>query len=559
VVDLLLSFVALDHKPQQRWIDAALTQLQEALLALAAEAQQHTDTASSSSSSSAGIGVGSQQPPQQPQQHQLLFLPPYDPQQLLRDQQLQEPGLLISQPGPQQQQQQRQPPVEAAELEELQLLFDEAEAEGREADDSYVAAASIAGLQQQQQANQAEAGAPAQQAEQQQGLSSEGLSARMSMSSRASSSHNLSLRWQLLHPGLMPEHLGVLCWCLGRLQFQPSRGWMQLLGEVLLLTVPAVSQEVLVDILVGCVATGYLPVGRLQEQLMVRVLECLPTMPPESLRRTCQALVALEAALVEYEQQPAALAALWQQQGQLTPAPAAAGSYSQHLLQHKPQIAAAVVHRQGIVLTGSTTAQLADVLAYVAAAEQSPSLEYMSAAVTRAVEKLPDGCPTPAVCRLLWALARMGFKPHPQLLHQLLAALQRGLHLLSSQDLADAGWALCTLRHRPGTSWLALYSKEVAAKAGYMEAQALTDTLWALACFAAQPDREWLKQVLLAVGSKAAAGELSQQNAAVVLWALQQLGFQPQQMAGGGSTQPQPATTGVQSAVLALTGVLQSA
>lgn len=549
VVDLLLSFVALDHKPPQRWMDAAVTRLQDALLALAAEAQQHPNTADFSSSS---VGIGMGPGSQQPQQQQLLFLPPYDPQQLLQDQQLQEPGLLISQPGPQQQQQ----PVEAAELEELQLLFDEAE-EG-EADDSSVAAESITGLQQQQQqqVQQAEAGAPVQPAEQQQGLS-----ARMSMSisSQASSSHSLSLRWQLLHPGLMPEHLGVLCWCIGRLQFQPSRGWMQLLGEVLLLTVPAVSQEVLVDILVGCVATGYLPVGSLQELLMVRVLECLPTMPPESLRRTCQALVALEAALVEYEQQPAALAALWQQQQQGQMIPAATGSISQHLLQHKQQIAAAVVHRQGIILTGSTTAQLADVLAFVAAAEETPSLDYMSAAVTRAVEKLPDGCPTPAVCRLLWALARMGFKPHPQLLHQLLAALQKGLHLLSSQDLADAGWALCTLRHRPGTSWLALYSKEVAAKAGYMEAQALTDTLWALACFAAQPDREWLKQVVLAVGSKAAAGELSQQNAAVVVWALQQLGFQPQQMAGGVSTQPQSAMTGVQSAVLALTDILQPA
>jgi hypothetical protein len=249
-----------------------------------------------------------------------------------------------------------------------------------------------------------------------------------------------------------------------------------------------------------------------------------------------------------------------------TPAADAASGIAGWLQQYKAELAAAVTRRQGLILSSSNTAQTADVLAFIAAAEQTPSLEYMTAAVTRAVNKLPDGCPTPAVCTLLWALAHMGFKPHPKLLHQLLAALQRGLHLLGSQDLADAGWALCTLRHRPGNTWLSLYMKEVAAKARYMQAQALTDTLWALACFAAQPDREWLKQFVQAAGDKAAAGRLSKQNAAVVVWALQQLGFRPEQLvpaaAGGGSSGAGMATAtvgGVESAVLSLVQVAQQA
>jgi hypothetical protein len=232
-----------------------------------------------------------------------------------------------------------------------------------------------------------------------------------------------------------------------------------------------------------------------------------------------------------------------------------ASSLLEPLQQQQAAIAAAVTHRQGIVLTGSSTVQLADVLAFIAAAGQTPSLDYMAAAVTRAVSKLPDGCPTPAVCKLLWALARMGFKPHPELLHQLLAALQRGLHLLSSQDLADAGWALCTLRHRPGNAWLTLFLKEVAAKAPYMGPQALTDILWALACFAAQPDREWLKQVVQAVGSRAAAGALSQQNAAVIVWALQQLGFQPAQMLPAAAAEAQGGEDAAGAAAVPLSGV----
>lgn len=312
---------------------------------------------------------------------------------------------------------------------------------------------------------------------------------------------------------------------------------MQRLGQVLLAAGPQLSQEVLLDVLQGCVATGYLPVGQLQETLLLQVLQSVPSMPAEGLRRTCQALTGLKAGLQQYAQNPAALLALvpatQQQQQQQQQLGGTGSGIDAPLQQLKAEVAAAIINRQGVVLHGSSTAQIAEVLAFAAAAGQTPSLEYMSAAVARAVNRLPDGCPTPAVCTLLWALARMGFKPHPQLLHQLLAVLQRGLHLLSSTDLADAGWALCTLRHRPGNAWLSLYLREVVSKAPYMTAQGLTDTLWALACFAAQPDREWLKKVVQAAGGLASSQALSRQNAAVMVWALQQMGLQPQQIFAG--------------------------
>jgi hypothetical protein len=482
----------------------------------------------SSSSSSSG------------QQQQQLFLPPLDMQQLAAQQQLLSPGLLEGAGSAEQLR------VDAFDIENLQQLFDEAE-EGEDGD--------ISDTEQQQQelqGSQQQADPQDGPLSQQQQLAGLGGTAARLGSRDSGVVDALSLQRQLRQGHLAVEHLGLICWCLGRLQFEPSPEWMQLLGQVLMAGLQrgdAVSQEVLVDVLLGCVAIGYLPVGHLQQQLLSQVLVCVPSMPPESLRRACQGLVALEKGLQQYQQQPAALALVLQQgPGAAGAAAAAASDIMQPLHSLKQDVAAAITHRQGIVLMGSSTAQLADVLAFMAAAEQAPSLDYMTAAVTRAVNKLADGCPTPSVCTLLWALARMGFKPHPELLHQLLAVLQRGLHRLSSQDLADAGWALCTLRHRPGGTWLSLFTKEVAAKASYMEAQALTDTLWALACFAAQPDREWLKQVVQVVGSKAAAGELSRDNAAVAVWALQQLGFQPGMVAG---------TTQAQGAAVALVQLVQ--
>jgi hypothetical protein len=508
IVDLLLSFAALDFAPPELWMDAALARVQDAMADLLPEQQ---DSSLSSSSSA-------------PQQ-QCLFLPPLDLQQLAAQQQLLSPGLLLGDAEGAEQM-----PVDAYDIENLQQLFDAAEeSEATDLSDTE---------QQQQQAQQG----PHQptdlqggQLSQQQLAGLSGTAARLGSTS-SSAVDALSLQRQLRQGHLGLEHLGLLCWCLGRLQFEPSTEWMQLLGQMLvagLQTGDAVGQEVLVDVLLGCVAMGYLPAGPLQQQLLSQVLVSIPSMPPESLRRTCQGLVALEKGLQQYQQQPGALALVLQQGSS-----AAAALYVMQPLQSlKQELAAAITHRQGIVLTGSSTAQLADVLAYMADADQAPSLDYMTAAVTRAVNKLADGCPTPAVCTLLWALARMGFKPHPELLHQLLAVLQRGLHRLSSKDLADAAWALCTLRHRPGGTWLALFTKEVAAKAAYMEDQALTDTLWALACFAAQPDREWLKQVVQVVGSRAAAGGLSRENAAVAVWALQQLGFQPEMVAGAAQAQ----------------------
>ncbi|KAF8068349.1 CYP59 [Scenedesmus sp. PABB004] len=512
VVDLLLSLLALGFQPTEAWTAAALGRVAQGF-------------------GSAGDGDGNDA---------VLLLELPDP---LRTQQgpagVQAPGLLAdgaaagdapNGAGPR-------------ELAQLAQLFDdaaEAEALGEgEADGEAAAAAAAAAAESGQPLSQpAQAGAgdgPAQPDEQ---------------------------------PPLSAEQLGVLCWCLGRLsRLSPPHGWTAALARELLRQCGSAPAEVVVDVLLGLVATRRLPVGALQAALLARALELVPSMGAEQLRRLCIALADLEGGLKAAAAADAAAASQQQRAPEPAPAPvaaaqagggggsaaarggarrrsrcggrseardgggdaagsaAAAGGAAAWLAafreQHKAALAEAVTHRQGIILWQSSTAQLADVLAFVAASGLKPSAEFLATGVGRAVDKLPAGAPAPAVVTLLWALARLGFKPHPALLHALLAALQRGLHLLSSRQLADAGWALCTLKHRPGAAWLGVYMQQVASKAGLMEQQALTDTLWALACFAAQPDREWLKR---AAGAAARAG-LSRRNAAVVVWALQQLGF----------------------------------
>jgi hypothetical protein len=558
-VDLLLSLASLGHKPPDAWMRAALARVQDGF--------------NSSSSSSSQPAV--------------LLLPPVELQQQfwssISPAGVDQPGLLMSaaagsnvaaaaaasQVGLVEGQ---VPSVE--ELEQLQDMFAAAAA---------AAAGADAGSEgSPPSADSAYAGAdtdlPAEQQQQQQAPSS-----------------NLAGGLQRhQQQELGTEQLGVLCWCLGRLEHQPQPRWMQQLAQQLLQHCPTAPAEVLVDALLGCVGLGYIPVGQLQQQMLARAAELTSSMQPETLRRLCQALVMLEQGLEAYaaaaDDAHAAAAAVGldkqqQQQQQVlarrgrsrsrqrssraaaaaasthpsssssstSPAVSAAAlaaasltDYQQQLL---PSLAESIARRQGVILWQSSTQQLADVFAFIAASGAKPSPEYMATGVSRAVDRLADGAPTTSVVTLLWGLARLGFKPHPQLLHQLLAALQRGLHLLSSQDLADVGWALCTLKHRPGSAWLGVYMQQVASKAAYMSEQALTDTLWALACFAAEPDREWLKRVLLAAGQL----ELSSRNAAVMLWALQQLGFQPQ--AEGWGLQTGAAGDEVQRAVV---GLLQS-
>jgi hypothetical protein len=543
-VDVLLSLTSLGYKPPESWTRAALVRI------------QHGFTSSSSSSS----------------QSAALVLPPAELQQQFWSKVspagVAEAGLLLpatdgadsttaATAGAAAAADQAVSMLElpsADELQQLQNLFAAADAE-EEASSSSTAAAEDAAVEQPQQ--------------QQQALSS-------SLPNR--------LPQQQQQEDLDIEQLGVLCWCLGRLEQHPQPQFMQQLSQQLLQHCAVAPVEVVVDSLLGCVSLGYLPVGQLQQQLLARAVELAPSMRPEALRRLCQAAVMLEQGLASYAAADSAdlvSAAAEEVEQQQTPgrrgrgrsrqrssrtataatisssvyasaAAVAAASLQQYQQQQLPQLADAVTHRQGIILWQSTTQQLADVFAFIAASGLKPSPEYMATGVSRAVERLAEGAPATSVVTLLWGCARLGFKPHPQLLHQLLAALQRGLHLLSSQDLADVGWALCTLKHRPGSAWLGMYMQQVVSKAAYMPAQALTDTLWALACFAAEPDREWLKRVLLAAGKL----QLSNRNAAVMLWALQQLGFQPQ--SEGWGLQQGAAGEEVQRAVVALLdGVLQ--
>lgn len=224
--------------------------------------------------------------------------------------------------------------------------------------------------------------------------------------------------------------------------------------------------------------------------------------------------------------------------------------------QHLNVLSSAVLSRQADTLRQSDVAQLADVLAFMVAAGQRPGHDFMTAAITRAVDGMRGGgdaaatapAHAPALVALLWACAMLRYKPHPSQLHMLLASLQRGLHLLGGRDLADVAWALAVLKHRPGDAWLGLYVRQLAARAGTMTPQSLTDATWALACFAASPDSEALRRIVSAGGAAAASGELGRGNGAVLLWALQQLGVRPGAL--GGTTAEAAALGSLAAAVL---------
>jgi hypothetical protein len=513
VVDLLLSLVVLGFKPSEPWVNQVLQRV-------AAAWPQAPDLAAfeligngNAGDSDSRAGSGTSRADSSTSDMLLaaaLLLPPEDVRQLhleakAQTQRLSLPGSIPAAVDNYEDNEQLVPGLH--DMLQLQQLFAEAALPASGA----IAGESIAEGSEPQSFDNALSAQP-------------DVLATATPAGSAAAGYNLLLQQQLSQHSPV-DSLGVLCWCLSRLDFQPEPDLMHWLSLQLLHQVPHMSQEVCVDVVLGLVAIDYMPVGRLQQALLHRAEQLLPSMAPECLRRLCYALLQLQKGLEER-----AAAADSSSSSVSASRIFVDGCLQEYKQQHWRQLADAITHRQGVILWQSSTQQLADVLAFIAASNIKPSSDYLTTAVDRAVEKLPDGCPVPALCTLLWALARLGFKPHPQVLHQVLAALQRGLHLLSSYSLADAGWALCTLKHRPGVTWLELYMNEVASKASYMQAQALTDTLWALACFAAQPDREWLKRVVMSVGSKLADGQLSQQNAAVIIWALHQLGLQGHQL-----------------------------
>jgi len=354
---------------------------------------------------------------------------------------------------------------------------------------------------------------------------------------------------------LGPRQLAITAWCLGALDFIPPQPWLQAFSRSLIARADQLGPNELADVLHGLAGIDSPPGPALSRRLVARSGAVMGEMGEEALARTCRALVrlgirpaaagaaaALLPAAVQPPQQQRTRGRRGKQQSVVEGEQAASSSSSswpdgleRALMRLNPQL---------------TTAHVADILGLAAWAGFSPSPAAVAAAAEAAAAAAPSAHPT-AIVGALWALARLSYKPPPQLLHALLSALRPRLNVLGCRDTADAAWALCVLRHRPGAAWLGAYMGEVAARAGYMSSRELTDSLWALACFGAKPDEEWLRRVAAAAAARlgnssgssssgggeeeeeAAATGAAVGDAAVLVWALRELGYRGGEGDGG--------------------------
>lgn len=364
---------------------------------------------------------------------------------------------------------------------------------------------------------------------------------------------------------LSARELAIVAWCLGALDFVPSQAWLLAFSRALAARLPSMGPDEVSDVVHGLAGIDA-PVGpALQRLLPARAAEVMRGMGAQQLARVCSGMVRLGwrpgagaagqvAELlpgrqgVEAFREPPQRKQQQQGMGSMGGAPAAtAGSGSG--VNFTVEFEASLER----LTPRLSTSQVADVLGYLAWAGHCPEASTMTAAVEAAAAGAAAAHPA-ALVGVLWSLARLSYKPPPEQLHVLLAVLQPRLNVLGRKELADVAWALCVLRHRPGARWLGQYMGELAARARYMAVRELTDALWALACFGAAPDGEWLRRVAGAVAIRLRDGEghgggeardgsegmgwrvkggggsagkkaVAPGDAAVLVWALRELGY----------------------------------
>ncbi|GBF89481.1 hypothetical protein Rsub_02053 [Raphidocelis subcapitata] len=273
---------------------------------------------------------------------------------------------------------------------------------------------------------------------------------------------------------LAPRQLALLAWTLGALDYCPSQGWLVAFCRCLGARAGELGPEELADTLHGLAGIDAAPGPAAARRLLARAGAVAPAMGPEALARTCAAL------------------ARWGAFPQ--PGAGAAEALEAALCRLAPRLDAG---------------QAADALGLLACAGAAPPPPALAAAARAAAADAAGAHPA-AVAGVIWALARLAYKPPAAVLHEMLSALEPRLNVLGARDLADLAWALCVLRHRPGASWLARYLGALPARAPRMGLRQLADALWALACFGARPDAEWLRRIGGAVAERlreaAAAG-----------------------------------------------------
>ena len=92
-------------------------------------------------------------------------------------------------------------------------------------------------------------------------------------------------------------------------------------------------------------------------------------------------------------------------------------------------------------------------------------------------EQKASGFNEHSTANVLWALAKLGQEPSPQLLSRLEAAVQRNLKRFNGQGLANSIWSLATMRHDPGSELLAAIAEQAAIIYGQGQVISMTAAL----------------------------------------------------------------------------------
>ncbi len=107
---------------------------------------------------------------------------------------------------------------------------------------------------------------------------------------------------------------------------------------------------------------------------------------------------------------------------------------------------------------------------------------------------------------VLWAVAKLGFRPSYTLLQRYLFATYLAMPLMRAQELANLAWAAAHMRLHPGVDWLTRFYQTIHRQADSMRPQELANTAWALAQLAGDAGLTAASDAAVSPGSPQGAG-----------------------------------------------------
>lgn len=152
-----------------------------------------------------------------------------------------------------------------------------------------------------------------------------------------------------------------------------------------------------------------------------------------------------------------------------------------------------------------------------------PPWQWMEAALNDLQCQAPLLCPQ-ATAELMAAVALLECSPTEQWLEDILTASQQHLNDFTAQQLVSIIWALGKLQYEPESSWADSFFAATQGRLAGMDPQWLAPLLWALASLAADIPQDWALEMFAC--SEQWLLVLPPQELAAVAWAVAELQLQ---------------------------------